>query len=1294
MKAPLQTSSLLPAAMALITIGTVGFTASPASATICAWDGSENSLWGTENNWKYVNASNVLVDGIVPDSNDIVTFNDLQSPQTTYVELDGSRVVDELWFEGATGYTLTDSTSLDTLTISSGNITTIGSATHHIWNTINLGGEGTWNIGEESALRVYSTINFNHKLTKTGTGTLTFTGGNVDDPSSVDSLVSSEGHLILDGAYINVTFGNPFPATGGVKANGGDITLKNGTQVAMNQFGGVKNGTLILTGNGTKLSGRGLDVAESNNSTGSVVVKDGAKLDISSLMYIAYAGDADLTVQNGGTVSTGIVTAGVLESASGSILVDGNNSTLTAGGMNLGGQTSAQSKGTGTLTVQNGGKVTSEDITHVWSTTSNITLDGGTFETNRLFGKGTINISGGDNALTVGINNGSSTFDGLFKDISDPIHDVGYEFGRITKAGTGTFTLTGGTDDDPSEIGILSSEDGEVILDGAHVNLKSIYSNTKSALYANGGNVTLQNGADVELHPLSGYAWVQDGALSITGEGSQLSAYTTYLHNNGSLVVDAGGALQTARLTGNGTVNISGDDALTVGLYNNSSTFHGTITGTGTLTKTGSGVFALTGGSANNPSNFGYLSSEGGSVTLDGANVNLTGSSYSLTLDGGNVTLRGGSGVQLSSTQITDGALTITGSGTSMNGTSLVLLDENGSLVVEDQAALDLTGGLQIGLIGTGNLAVQSGAAVSADNVNIAGSDAGLVTGSGSKLSANWLHISTYDGNSRILTVSDGATVEVADTTYLSYDGIALNIDSGTLKTDKLNSDLNTLKQPTINLSGNSELIVGINNGDSIYKGVIQDDASGLSTFTKTGTGTFTLSGDYIDAPSSIGRLVATDGTVILDEVHVNLTGTAFDAQSALSADGGDITLQNGAVVQLNNTSGAAWVNGSAVTVTGNGTSLNAGLGMTVQNNNGNTGSLIVKDGAALDLTYLSIGDDESGEMTVESGATVSVDYATFTNSSTGSVTGSQLSAKELTLRDASALTVNNGSTVEIADVTNVWSSADNSLTIDDSTLRTNRLNGSGTVSISGNDALTVGINNGSSTFYGQIQDAAGGAGSLTKTGSGTFTLTGNNTYTGNTFVTDGTLLASNTTGSATGSGEVAVFDGGTLGGNGMIASKVFINDGGTLAPGESAGHLTVNDVVFGMGSTFEVELGGLEASTEYDVLSVLGYAILDNGPLLEVSLIDGFELDFGQHFEIVNVGDRLIGGFNSLVEGARVSSFNDIDLFITYQAGDGNDIALYTTAIPEPASFVLLGLGGLTFILREKRCTPERRSA
>jgi len=67
---------------------------------------------------------------------------------------------------------------------------------------------------------------------------------------------------------------------------------------------------------------------------------------------------------------------------------------------------------------------------------------------------------------------------------------------------------------------------------------------------------------------------------------------------------------------------------------------------------------------------------------------------------------------------------------------------------------------------------------------------------------------------------------------------------------------------------------------------------------------------------------------------------------------------------------------------------------------------------------------------------------------------------------------------------------------------------------------------------------------------------------------------------------------------------------------------------------------------------------------VLDVSLIDGFELGMGQEFEIIDIAGARSGAFAGLAEGALVGTFGSEELFITYAGGDGNDVTLFVPGL------------------------------
>jgi autotransporter-associated beta strand protein len=130
-------------------------------------------------------------------------------------------------------------------------------------------------------------------------------------------------------------------------------------------------------------------------------------------------------------------------------------------------------------------------------------------------------------------------------------------------------------------------------------------------------------------------------------------------------------------------------------------------------------------------------------------------------------------------------------------------------------------------------------------------------------------------------------------------------------------------------------------------------------------------------------------------------------------------------------------------------------------------------------------------------------------------------------------------------------------------------IEGNGMISLGDRHNISIGTNNLSTTFSGVIE----GDSSLGKVGSGTLTLSGANTHTQGTYVSSGFLKVTNRTGSATGTGQVNVYDGGTLGGSGIVGSNLLVHAGGTLAPGTGTTTLTVKKLLdFDGNSNYDLE--------------------------------------------------------------------------------------------------------------------------
>ncbi len=220
---------------------------------------------------------------------------------------------------------------------------------------------------------------------------------------------------------------------------------------------------------------------------------------------------------------------------------------------------------------------------------------------------------------------------------------------------------------------------------------------------------------------------------------------------------------------------------------------------------------------------------------------------------------------------------------------------------------------------------------------------------------------------------------------------------------------------------------------------------------------------------------------------------------------------------------------------------------------------------------------------------------------------------------------------------------------------------------------------NGGWTNDGVIAMSGGFAdihGDLANTATGMIAIGGGSTT---TFYDDVTMDASNMNVEVA-SDSYAVFFGSYNGGsNGLGTVQAF----GDLRPGNSPAIVSFGgDLEMGVNTSTFIELGGPMAG-EFDQLLIGGDFLLDGS--LDVSLIDGFNLGFNQEFLIADVMGSRTGFFNGLGEGDLVGNYGGMDLFISYGAGNGNDVSLFT-AVPEAGTAGMMAVLMLGVAMRRRR--------
>ncbi len=141
----------------------------------------------------------------------------------------------------------------------------------------------------------------------------------------------------------------------------------------------------------------------------------------------------------------------------------------------------------------------------------------------------------------------------------------------------------------------------------------------------------------------------------------------------------------------------------------------------------------------------------------------------------------------------------------------------------------------------------------------------------------------------------------------------------------------------------------------------------------------------------------------------------------------------------------------------------------------------------------------------------------------------------------------------------------------------------------------------------------------------------------------------------------------------------------GDFRPGSSPGILTYEgNVIFGPAATTHIEIFGAGLG-DFDQLDIAGNLNLQG--LLQVEFGNGFELGLGQEFLIADIDGILTGEFFGFGEGDLIGNFAGNDLYISYSAGDGNDVALFSlNSVPEPTAMIFAGFCFAGLLLNRRK--------
>lgn len=149
------------------------------------------------------------------------------------------------------------------------------------------------------------------------------------------------------------------------------------------------------------------------------------------------------------------------------------------------------------------------------------------------------------------------------------------------------------------------------------------------------------------------------------------------------------------------------------------------------------------------------------------------------------------------------------------------------------------------------------------------------------------------------------------------------------------------------------------------------------------------------------------------------------------------------------------------------------------------------------------------------------------------------------------------------------------------------------------------------------------------------------------------------------------------------------VGDGGHLWIGGDAGNGAVGTVIVKGGGTMTVGQGGGGAQFGLGWSGGTGNALIEDGLLWIANWHDSLSITAGSNMNITGGTVRIKGyrldGINAMVGDGRITGYGFADTSHVLVNWDAAKEETVITAIPEPMTMLLFGLGGLALIKRKK---------